>query len=108
MAIIERLAQGGARVTDIAAPLPMSLNAVSKHLKVLEQAGLVARRVQSRVHTIHLEERAFDAARQWMDRQEAFWKERLESLRDFMTAEEGARPMDLRFRCARRDWKRPG
>ena len=89
MAIMERLAQGGARVTDIADPLPMSLNAVSKHLKVLEQAGLVGRRVDGRVHTIYLEERAFDAARQWMDRQEAFWKERLASLREFMSTEEG-------------------
>lgn len=86
-AIIERLALGEARVTDIAGPLPMSLNAVSKHVKILEDAGLVSRRVEGRVHTIDLKENAFDAARDWMNRQEKYWRERLSDLQDFMREE---------------------
>jgi DNA-binding transcriptional ArsR family regulator len=88
LAIVERLARGGARVTDIAAPFSMSLNAVSKHLKVLEEAGVVSRRIDGRVHEIYLKPEAFNAARLWMDRQEKFWVDRLENLRDFMTNDE--------------------
>ena len=88
MAIVERLAGGEARVTDIAEPFPMSLNAVSKHLKVLEESGVVARRVNGRVHTIRLNEEAFGAARVWMRRQEEFWRERLENLRTFVSQDE--------------------
>src|SRR5437867_11525484 len=54
-AILARLAHGDARVTELAAPMPMSLNAVSKHLRVLEEAGLVRRTVAGREHRLALD-----------------------------------------------------
>ncbi|GAB4535976.1 MAG: metalloregulator ArsR/SmtB family transcription factor [Parvularculaceae bacterium] len=84
IAIVERLSKGEARVTELAAPLPISLNAVSKHVKVLERGGLVERRIKGRDHFIALNPTAFDLARDWMSAQERFWRERLENLHDFM------------------------
>ena len=54
-AILQRLSHGPARVTDVAEPLPMSLAAVSKHVRVLEDAGLVRRERQGREHLLHLD-----------------------------------------------------
>jgi DNA-binding transcriptional ArsR family regulator len=67
-AIIDQLARGPARVTDVAAPFPMSLNAISKHLKVLEKAGVVRR-----------------AVARWAHRYERYWTERLDRLEKFFT-----------------------
>jgi len=79
-AIVERLAGGPARVTDLAADFPVSLNAVSKHLKVLERAGLVRRQVRGREHWLALEPKPLKEAWSWMGLYRHFWESRLDSL----------------------------
>lgn len=82
-AILDRLARGPARVTDLAEPFAMSLNAVSKHVKVLEKAGLVSRARQGREHTLQLDAKPLRAIAQWTHRYQQFWTERLDRLEDF-------------------------
>jgi DNA-binding transcriptional ArsR family regulator len=78
-AIIEQLARGPARVTDLAAPFAISLNAVSKHVKVLEQARLVHRTRSGREHTLTLEAEPLRHVMRWTSRFERFWTDRPES-----------------------------
>jgi DNA-binding transcriptional ArsR family regulator len=82
-AILHRLADGPARVTEIAAPFKMSLNAVSKHLKVLEGAGLVDRDVQGRDHVIRFRGAPLRMVSDWVHEYERFWTERLDNLEQF-------------------------
>lgn len=79
-ALVERLAAGEAKVTDLAAPFDMSLEAVSKHIRRLEYAGLVTRRRFGRVHLIALEPAPLGEAVAWMDRQRAGWTARLDAI----------------------------
>jgi DNA-binding transcriptional ArsR family regulator len=82
-AILHRLADGPARVTEIAAPFNMSLNAVSKHLKVLEGAGLIDRDVQGRDHVIRFRGAPLRMVSDWIHEYERFWTERLDNLEQF-------------------------
>ncbi len=82
-AIIDRLARGPARVTDVAAPFVMSLNAVSKHIKVLEKAGLVRRARHGREHTLELNPGPIREISRWAHHYQAFWTERLDRLERF-------------------------
>jgi len=84
-AILARLASADARVTDIAKDFPMSLNAVSKHLRVLEGAALVRRTVVGREHVLALDASAMAEAARWMDHYRRFWEERLAALDALMT-----------------------
>jgi DNA-binding transcriptional ArsR family regulator len=79
-AILARLAEGEARVTDLARPFPISLNSVSKHIRILERARLVRRRRQGREHVLTLDPAPFDAAMTWMHEQRALWAWRLGEL----------------------------
>jgi DNA-binding transcriptional ArsR family regulator len=90
--ILARLAQGEARVTELAAPLPMSLNAVSKHIKMLERAKLVRRRVRGRDHYLSLDPRPLDRAARWIEKQRAQWTQRLEKLDEILQEEDKACP----------------
>jgi len=83
-AILDRLAGGEARVTEIAADFPISLNSVSKHLRMLERAGLVARRVQGRDHYLSLNVEPLDAAAQWIEHHRQFWEQSLAALEQFV------------------------
>jgi DNA-binding transcriptional ArsR family regulator len=83
-AIVARLAEGPAKVTDLAAPFAMSLPAVSKHLKVLERAGLLARDRQGRVHHCRLDPARFDEAQAWIEQTRAFWEDRLDDLERYL------------------------
>ncbi len=83
-AILTRLAQGEARVTEIAEPFAMSLNAVSKHVRVLERAGLVRRHVKGRDHYLVLDAEPLRAASAWIDTYRQFWGERLDALESFL------------------------
>ncbi len=83
-AILARLCDGDARVTDIAAPFDMSLNAVSKHLKVLEGAGLVRREVRGREHWLSFEGEPLNEAGAWIDHYRKFWEGRLDALAQFL------------------------
>jgi DNA-binding transcriptional ArsR family regulator len=86
-AIVERLRRGEIRVTDLARPYAMSLAAVSKHVQVLERAGIVRRRVEGRVHWIGLDPRPLNEARGWLDGDAAFWAGRLDALGDVLRDE---------------------
>jgi DNA-binding transcriptional ArsR family regulator len=83
-AILARLARGEARVTDLAEPFELSLNAVSKHLRVLERAGLLRREVRGREHLLSLEARPLRAAAEWITAYQAFWENRLDALDAFL------------------------
>jgi DNA-binding transcriptional ArsR family regulator len=77
---LERLRGGGLTVTELAEPYPMSLNAVSKHIKTLEKAGLIRREINGREHSCHLEAGQFEHALNWMSYYTSFWGERMNSL----------------------------
>src|ERR1700680_658673 len=85
-AILLRLATGPARVSDIAAPFPMSLNAVSKHIKVLERAGLVRRTRQGRSYILRLESPPLLEVARWTHIYERFWNKHLDHLEGFFAA----------------------
>jgi len=83
-AIIARLSsEGPARVTEIAEPFDMSLNAVSKHLKVLEQAGLIRRTKVGRDHVIAFDPQPMKEIAQWMHSYEKFWTQHLDRLEQY-------------------------
>ena len=65
--ILRRLASGEARVTELARPFDISLNSVSKHIRILERAGLVRRRVAGREHFLALEPKPFDELAEWIN-----------------------------------------
>src|SRR5262249_31374380 len=79
-AILNRLAAGELTVGQLAEPFSMSLEAASKHIRVLERAGLVRRTVQGRRHVCSLEARPLASAAAWMRFYERFWTERLDTL----------------------------
>lgn len=80
-----RLLRGGEmRVTEIAAPFALSLNAVSKHVRSLERAGLVRRRVSGRDHYIGLAATPLHAAADWLGDYRDFWESRLDALEDLL------------------------
>ncbi len=86
--ILKRLASGGARVTEVAAPFDISLNSVSKHIRILERAGLVSRRVAGRDHFLSLERKPFDELTEWMLKTRDFWTARLDDLEAALRAED--------------------
>jgi DNA-binding transcriptional ArsR family regulator len=79
-AILQRLSQGEARVTDLARPFPISLNSVSKHIRMLERADLVRRRRAGREHLLSFNPQPLTEAAAWIERQRAFWTARLDAL----------------------------
>jgi len=84
--ILARLALGNATVSEIAEPYEMSLNAVSKHLIVLESAGLISRSVEGRVHRISLNPEPLRETSEWLELYRGFWEERLDALEQFLMA----------------------
>jgi len=89
--ILRRLAAGEARVTVLAAPFAISLNSVSKHIKLLERAGLVVRRKVGREHLLRFQPNALREAREWIAKLEAFWKAGLAELDELLTKEDESR-----------------
>ncbi len=79
-AILQRLGDGEARVTELAAPFAMSLNAVSKHIRMLERADLVRRRRVGREHLLSLNPKPLDDAALWIEQQRELWTRRLDAL----------------------------
>ena len=86
--ILRQLASGEARVTELAEPFDISLNSVSKHIRILERAGLVRRRVVGRDHYLALDAEPFDKLTQWMLRTREFWNSRLDRLEAALRAED--------------------
>jgi DNA-binding transcriptional ArsR family regulator len=87
-AILRRLSNGEARVTELAGPFAMSLNAVSKHIRVLERADLVRRRRAGREHVLSFNPEPLDEATAWIEAQRALWYARLDALDDLLRAED--------------------
>lgn len=87
-AILAHLAAGDARVTDLARPFAISLNSVSKHIRLLERARLVRRRRQGREHVLSLEPRRLQEAAAWLAAQSAAWTARLDALDAMLKAED--------------------
>ena len=79
-AIIERLSRSEARVTELAEPFDMSLNAVSKHIRVLEASGVIARHRQGRDHILSINTRSLDEIDGWIERMRRYWGERLDAM----------------------------
>jgi len=87
-AILTLLAQEGAmRVTDLADHYEMSLNSVSKHIKVLEKAGLVSRKTIGRVHLIQVDMEPVNEIDRWFNQLRSIWDMRLEALENLLTKE---------------------
>ena len=82
--ILAHLARGDRRVTDLARPHAMSLPAVSKHLRVLEKAGLLRRRRYGRVHEMQLEAKPLKQAAQWVEEYRKFWEGSLDRLAAYL------------------------
>ena len=87
-AILQRLSQGEVRVTTLAEPFAMSLNAVSKHIHVLERAHLVRRRRAGREHLLSVNPAPLDEAASWIAAQRAIWTKRLDALEGLLRAED--------------------
>jgi len=82
--ILARLSAGDATVKDLAAPYDMSLAAVSKHLKVLEGAGLISRSREAQWRPCHLETRPLRTVSEWLEDYRRFWDRSLDSLADYL------------------------
>jgi DNA-binding transcriptional ArsR family regulator len=91
-AILARLAQApGSSVGELARPFAMSLPAISKHLAVLENAGLLARRKDGRIHHCRLVAAPMQTASDWIAHYSAFWESRLDALQQFLEGPENAK-----------------
>jgi DNA-binding transcriptional ArsR family regulator len=98
-AILARLATGDASVTELARPFDMSQPAISKHLKVLQHAGLISRGRDAQRRPCRIEAKPLADANEWLEHYRKFWKasfERLDGLLEEMKVEERARPKSKR------------
>ncbi len=84
-AILARLSESDARVTDLARAFPISLNSTSKHIRSLENAGLVDRTVRGREHILHLDAAPLADAAGWIEHYRTFWTDQLAALDAFVT-----------------------
>jgi len=91
-AILAQLAQGEARVTELAQPFAISLNSVSKHIRMLERAGLVRRRVAGRDHFLSFDPAPLTAAERWIADQKALWAWRMGRLETLLDESGGPTP----------------
>jgi DNA-binding transcriptional ArsR family regulator len=78
--ILSRLASGDATVSELAEPLPISIQAVSKHLKVLEEAGLITRGQKAQLRPSHLEGASLKQAAEWLEGYRSFWERGFERM----------------------------
>jgi DNA-binding transcriptional ArsR family regulator len=87
-AILTRLARGEASGTELAQPFPISVPAISKHLRVLEQADLIRRRKEGRTHRFRLAAGPMREAAVWLDHYRQLWEEQFDSLDSYLQATE--------------------
>lgn len=85
--ILTELSHGERSVTQLAEPFSSSLAAVSKHIKALENAGLVRREIRGRIHILHLEAKPLAEAQKWLKHYEQFWNKRLNKLEQLLIEE---------------------
>jgi len=105
--ILQRLAAGEARVTEVAEPFDISLNSVSKHIRILERAGLVRRRIAGRDHFLSLDPGPLDAAAAWMQRERAAWTARLDRLEAALRAEDAIQAAKKSSRIPTKSRRKP-
>jgi DNA-binding transcriptional ArsR family regulator len=89
-AMLRNLAGGERKIGDLATPFSMSFAAASKHVRVLEAAGLVRRRVEGRAHICRIEPEPLRSADEWLRFYEAFWSRKLDDLEAVLRAEDAA------------------
>jgi DNA-binding transcriptional ArsR family regulator len=89
-AMLRRLAGGEQKIGDLAEPFDMSFSAVSKHVKVLEEAGLVKRRIEGRAHVCSIVPQPLKAADEWLRFYEGFWSARFDVLDQLFRAQNEA------------------
>ena len=82
--ILARLATGEATVSELAKPFKVSAPAISKHMRILEDAGLLSRRKQGREHRCRLEAKRMQEAERWLELHRTFWNERLDALERYL------------------------
>lgn len=88
-AMLDRLSQGPASVSELAQPLDMSLSAVMQHLQVLEASGLVSTRKEGRVRTCRIDPQAMGVAELWISQRRALWERKLDRLGEYLAANAG-------------------
>src|SRR6516225_1933306 len=91
-AILARLALGETAVTELALPFAMSLPAISKHLKVLEHAGVITRGREAQWRPCRIEPLALKSLDEWLEQYRQFWEERLDRLDDYLRKLQGKEP----------------
>ncbi len=89
--MLRDLAAGPRTVGELAAPFDISLAGASKHIQMLERAGLIQRKVQGRVHTCRLDARPLHAGAEWIRHYERFWNRKLDALETLLEAEDGGK-----------------
>jgi DNA-binding transcriptional ArsR family regulator len=87
-AVLGRLGRGPASISELASPFDMALPSFMKHIRTLEQSGLIRTRKQGRVRTCAIEEKPFAAAQAWLSEQRALWEGRVDRLEQFVTTEQ--------------------
>ena len=100
-AILGALSRGDIRVGSLADRFPISFNGVSKHVKVLERAGLLERTIQGREHWLRLKPGSLRDASRWLDHYRMFWDERLEAMEAFLLRRRKARAAGRKRRLPR-------
>ncbi|QIL19423.1 metalloregulator ArsR/SmtB family transcription factor [Thermomonas sp. HDW16] len=99
-AMLADLAAGTRTVSELAAPYAISLAGASKHIQVLERAGLVRREVQGRVHTCRLDAAPLHHGAEWLRHYQRFWTGKLDALEALLKAEDAAVPKRARARTS--------
>lgn len=92
--MLERLQSGEMSISELASPFAMSLAGASKHVRVLEAAELVRRRVAGRTHFCRLDAAQLAEAQAWLKHYERFWTQRLDTLEALLKADDGQKGMD--------------
>ena len=85
-AIVERLARGRQTISEVSTGFDMSQPAISKHVKILEQSGLIERQVEGRVHHLRLSPKAMETASSWIETQRKYWNAALDRLDAYLQA----------------------
>lgn len=86
--ILAHLATGEATVSELAKPFRVSAPAISKHMRILEEAGLLSRKKQGREHHCRLEAQRLKEAQAWIEQHRKFWNERLDALERYLKKED--------------------
>ena len=91
-ALLAKLSAQPAMVTELAAPFAMSLPAISRHVRVLETAGLLARTIDGRIHQCELDATPLQSAEQWFKHYQPFWDNKLDALARFVENDSNEQP----------------